>query len=54
TSAAYLLFYQRQDKIRQPTVPPPVPSSSQPENHISSQTLDGMDGASSCVSMETD
>uniref|UniRef100_A0A8C2J9W6 Ubiquitin carboxyl-terminal hydrolase n=1 Tax=Cyprinus carpio TaxID=7962 RepID=A0A8C2J9W6_CYPCA len=54
TSAVYLLFYQRQDKIRQPTVPPPVPSSSQPENHISSQTHDGMDGASSCVSMETD
>ncbi|XP_016411700.1 ubiquitin carboxyl-terminal hydrolase 11-like isoform X1 [Sinocyclocheilus rhinocerous] len=54
TSAAYLLFYQRQDKIRQPTVPPPVPSSSQPENHVSSQTHDGMDGASSCVSMETD
>ncbi|KTF71915.1 hypothetical protein cypCar_00040507 [Cyprinus carpio] len=44
----------RQDKIRQPTVPPPVPSSSQPENHVSSQTHDGMDGASSCVSMETD
>uniref|UniRef100_A0A8C1F2H8 Ubiquitin carboxyl-terminal hydrolase n=1 Tax=Cyprinus carpio carpio TaxID=630221 RepID=A0A8C1F2H8_CYPCA len=54
TSAVYLLFYQRQDKIRQPTVPPPVPSSSQPENHVSSQTHDGMDGASSCVSMETD
>uniref|UniRef100_A0A671QKU4 Ubiquitin carboxyl-terminal hydrolase n=1 Tax=Sinocyclocheilus anshuiensis TaxID=1608454 RepID=A0A671QKU4_9TELE len=54
TSAAYLLFYQRQDKIRQPSVPPPVPSSSQPENHVSSQTHDGMDGASSCVSMETD
>ncbi|KAI2662087.1 Ubiquitin carboxyl-terminal hydrolase 15 [Labeo rohita] len=54
TSAAYLLFYQRQDKIRQPTVPPPAPSSTQPENHVSSQTLDGVDGASSCVSMETD
>ncbi|XP_016149521.1 ubiquitin carboxyl-terminal hydrolase 11-like [Sinocyclocheilus grahami] len=54
TSAAYLLFYQRQDKIRQPSVPPPIPSSSQPENHVSSQTHDGMDGASSCVSMETD
>ncbi|XP_056121251.1 ubiquitin carboxyl-terminal hydrolase 11 [Rhinichthys klamathensis goyatoka] len=49
TSAAYLLFYQRQDKIRQPTVPPPVP-----ENHITSQTHDPVDGASSCVSMETD
>uniref|UniRef100_A0A9J8DFK1 Ubiquitin carboxyl-terminal hydrolase n=1 Tax=Cyprinus carpio carpio TaxID=630221 RepID=A0A9J8DFK1_CYPCA len=54
TSAAYLLFYQRQDKIRQPTIPPPIPSSTQPENHISSQTCDGMDGAASCVSMETD
>uniref|UniRef100_A0A671LR85 Ubiquitin carboxyl-terminal hydrolase n=1 Tax=Sinocyclocheilus anshuiensis TaxID=1608454 RepID=A0A671LR85_9TELE len=54
TSAAYLLFYQRQDKIRHPTIPPPIPSSTQPENHISSQTRDGMDGAASCVSMETD
>ncbi|XP_051525913.1 ubiquitin carboxyl-terminal hydrolase 11-like isoform X2 [Myxocyprinus asiaticus] len=54
TNAAYLLFYQRQDKIRQPTVPPPVPSSTQPENHITSQTHDGVDGAISCVSMETD
>uniref|UniRef100_A0A672PZ87 ubiquitinyl hydrolase 1 n=1 Tax=Sinocyclocheilus grahami TaxID=75366 RepID=A0A672PZ87_SINGR len=54
TSAAYLLFYQRQDKIRHPTIPPPIPSSTQPENHVSSQTCDGMDGAASCVSMETD
>lgn len=54
TSAAYLLFYQRQDKIRQPSVPPPVPCSTQPENHISSQTNDSADGASACVSMETD
>ncbi|XP_067270443.1 ubiquitin carboxyl-terminal hydrolase 11 [Pseudorasbora parva] len=54
TSAAYLLFYQRQDKIRQPTVPPPVPSSAQPENHITPQTEEAADGASSCVSMETD
>ncbi|XP_026102691.1 ubiquitin carboxyl-terminal hydrolase 11-like isoform X1 [Carassius auratus] len=54
TSAAYLLFYQRQDKIRRPTIPPPIPSSTQTENHISSQTGDGMDGAASCVSMETD
>ncbi|XP_051950170.1 ubiquitin carboxyl-terminal hydrolase 11-like isoform X1 [Xyrauchen texanus] len=54
TNAAYLLFYQRQDKIRQPTAPPPVPSSTQPENHTKFQSHDGEDGATSCVSMETD
>ncbi|XP_065104209.1 ubiquitin carboxyl-terminal hydrolase 11 isoform X2 [Paramisgurnus dabryanus] len=54
TNAAYLLFYQRQDKIRQPTVPPPVPSSTHPVNHITAQTPEDVDGASSCVSMETD
>lgn len=54
TNATYLLFYQRQDKIRQPCIPPPVPSTTQPVNHISAQTPDEVDGNSSCVSMETD
>ncbi|XP_017575927.1 ubiquitin carboxyl-terminal hydrolase 11 [Pygocentrus nattereri] len=38
TNAAYLLFYQRQDKIRQPTLPPP-------DNHITSTNHDGVGGA---------
>ncbi|TRY72839.1 hypothetical protein DNTS_009529, partial [Danionella cerebrum] len=55
TSAAYLLFYQRQDKIRQPTVPPPMPASSssssstQLDNHVAPSAE-----ATSCVRMETD
>ncbi|XP_062855298.1 ubiquitin carboxyl-terminal hydrolase 11 [Trichomycterus rosablanca] len=37
TNAAYLLFYQRQDKIRQPTQAPP-------ENHVASSYQDGQSG----------
>lgn len=37
TNAAYLLFYQRQDKIRHPTLDPP-------ENHVSSSSKDGQGG----------
>ncbi|XP_072569144.1 ubiquitin carboxyl-terminal hydrolase 11 isoform X1 [Paramormyrops kingsleyae] len=57
TNAAYLLFYQRQDKIRQPILPapsdscsssPPVPSTTTPPFR------DKVDGASSSVNMETD
>ncbi|KAG7472690.1 hypothetical protein MATL_G00111470 [Megalops atlanticus] len=57
TNAAYLLFYQRQDKIRQPTLPAPRDRSSSPThstNSVSSPDRDGMDGAASCVNMETD
>uniref|UniRef100_A0A8C7IHY7 ubiquitinyl hydrolase 1 n=1 Tax=Oncorhynchus kisutch TaxID=8019 RepID=A0A8C7IHY7_ONCKI len=55
TNAAYLLFYHRQDKIRQPTLPPPSDSSSsptQPANVTSHKH--GMERATSCVNMETD
>lgn len=38
TNAAYLLFYQRQDKIRHPTLAPP-------ENHVASTNHDGLGGA---------
>uniref|UniRef100_A0A8C7GQJ1 Ubiquitin carboxyl-terminal hydrolase n=1 Tax=Oncorhynchus kisutch TaxID=8019 RepID=A0A8C7GQJ1_ONCKI len=56
TNAAYLLFYHRQDKIRQPTLPAPLDSSSptQPANDVSSPKHDGMEGATPCVNMETD
>ncbi|KAJ8257762.1 hypothetical protein GJAV_G00189410 [Gymnothorax javanicus] len=57
TNAAYLLFYQRQDKIRQPTLPVPqdgLSSSTQAANEVTSPQQDGVDGASSCVNMETD
>uniref|UniRef100_A0A8B9LEG6 Ubiquitin carboxyl-terminal hydrolase n=1 Tax=Astyanax mexicanus TaxID=7994 RepID=A0A8B9LEG6_ASTMX len=37
TNAAYLLFYQRQDKIRYPTLPPP-------DNHIASSNHDSVPG----------
>ncbi|KAL1021641.1 hypothetical protein UPYG_G00015970 [Umbra pygmaea] len=53
TNAAYLLFYHRQDKIRQPTLPTPSDSSSSP-NDLNNSMKDGMEGASSCVNMETD
>ncbi|KAG7242013.1 hypothetical protein INR49_024623, partial [Caranx melampygus] len=40
TSAAYVLFYHRQDKIRKPTLPPPCtnssPTTTQPTNDITS------------------
>uniref|UniRef100_A0A674AKG4 Ubiquitin carboxyl-terminal hydrolase n=1 Tax=Salmo trutta TaxID=8032 RepID=A0A674AKG4_SALTR len=57
TNAAYLLFYHRQDKIRQPTLLPPSDSSSspaQPANDVTSHKHDGMERATSCVNMETD
>uniref|UniRef100_A0A674EUC0 Ubiquitin carboxyl-terminal hydrolase n=1 Tax=Salmo trutta TaxID=8032 RepID=A0A674EUC0_SALTR len=56
TNAAYLLFYHRQDKIRQPTLPAPLDSSSptQPANDVTSPKHDGMEGATPCVNMETD
>ncbi|XP_064156657.1 ubiquitin carboxyl-terminal hydrolase 11 [Anguilla rostrata] len=57
TNAAYLLFYQRQDKIRQPTLPTPRDGSSSPSqsaNEVTSPPQDGVDGATSCVNMETD
>ncbi|KAJ8371314.1 hypothetical protein SKAU_G00113420 [Synaphobranchus kaupii] len=57
TNAAYLLFYQRQDKIRQPTLPTPQdrPSSpAQSANEVTSPPQDGVDRAASCVNMETD
>ncbi|XP_026879359.2 ubiquitin carboxyl-terminal hydrolase 11 [Electrophorus electricus] len=38
TNAAYVLFYQRQDKIRQPTLPAP-------DDHITSFNHDGLAGA---------
>ncbi|XP_058245091.1 ubiquitin carboxyl-terminal hydrolase 11 isoform X1 [Hemibagrus wyckioides] len=38
TNAAYLLFYQRQDKIRHPTLAPP-------DNHVASANHDGLGGA---------
>ncbi|XP_060788407.1 ubiquitin carboxyl-terminal hydrolase 11 isoform X2 [Neoarius graeffei] len=38
TNAAYLLFYQRQDKIRHPTLAPP-------DNHVASTNHDGPGGA---------
>ncbi|XP_076860166.1 ubiquitin carboxyl-terminal hydrolase 11 [Brachyhypopomus gauderio] len=38
TNAAYLLFYQRQDKIRQPTLPPP-------DNHLTSSNHEGLAAA---------
>ncbi|KAJ8393506.1 hypothetical protein AAFF_G00059790 [Aldrovandia affinis] len=56
TNAAYLLFYQRQDKIRKPTLPAPRDSSSSPTqaaNEVTSPHQDGVDGATSCVNMET-
>ncbi|KAG9336019.1 hypothetical protein JZ751_003278, partial [Albula glossodonta] len=56
TNAAYLLFYQRQDKIRQPTLPNPREGSSSPTQSTNEVTgpQDGVDGATSCVTMETD
>uniref|UniRef100_A0A8C8DEH9 ubiquitinyl hydrolase 1 n=1 Tax=Oncorhynchus tshawytscha TaxID=74940 RepID=A0A8C8DEH9_ONCTS len=56
TNAAYLLFYHRQDKIRQPTLPPPSDSSSSPTQpaNVTSHKHDGMERAISCVNMETD
>uniref|UniRef100_A0A8C7VMK8 Ubiquitin carboxyl-terminal hydrolase n=1 Tax=Oncorhynchus mykiss TaxID=8022 RepID=A0A8C7VMK8_ONCMY len=56
TNAAYLLFYHRQDKIRQPTLPPPSDSSSSPTQpaNVTSHKHDGMERATSCVNMETD
>ncbi|XP_038864591.1 ubiquitin carboxyl-terminal hydrolase 11-like [Salvelinus namaycush] len=56
TNAAYLLFYHRQDKIRQPTLPPPSDSSSSPAQpaNVTSHKHDGMERATSCVNMETD
>ncbi|XP_010864114.1 ubiquitin carboxyl-terminal hydrolase 11 isoform X1 [Esox lucius] len=57
TNAAYLLFYHRQDKIRQPTLPAPSDSSSppsQPANDVTSLKYDAMEGTTSCVNMETD
>uniref|UniRef100_A0A674ALG1 Ubiquitin carboxyl-terminal hydrolase n=1 Tax=Salmo trutta TaxID=8032 RepID=A0A674ALG1_SALTR len=38
TNAAYLLFYHRQDKIRQPTLLPPSDSSSSPAQPYARQT----------------
>uniref|UniRef100_A0AAY4C4V8 Ubiquitin carboxyl-terminal hydrolase n=1 Tax=Denticeps clupeoides TaxID=299321 RepID=A0AAY4C4V8_9TELE len=57
TNAAYLLFYHRQDKIRHPTLPNPTNScltSGQPADDVISSNHEGLAGAASCVSMETD
>ena len=58
TNAAYLLFYQRQDKIRQPTLPAPTDdgaaSPTQAANDVTSSKHDSTDGATPCVTMETD
>ncbi|KAM3618374.1 uncharacterized protein V6R79_019730 [Siganus canaliculatus] len=61
TNAAYVLFYQRQDKIRKPTLPAPNTShasSTQHANDITScgddATEQGAASAASCVTMETD
>ncbi|KAI4824716.1 hypothetical protein KUCAC02_013211 [Chaenocephalus aceratus] len=70
TNAAYVLFYQRQDKIRKPTLPAPntsPASSSQPANDITSckddditpckeddAELGAAAASSSYVTMETD
>uniref|UniRef100_A0A8C7TS58 ubiquitinyl hydrolase 1 n=1 Tax=Oncorhynchus mykiss TaxID=8022 RepID=A0A8C7TS58_ONCMY len=44
------------NKIRQPTLPAPLDSSSptQPANDVTSPKHDGMEGATPCVNMETD
>ncbi|KAL2103438.1 hypothetical protein ACEWY4_000306 [Coilia grayii] len=57
TNAAYVLFYQRQDKIRKPTLPAPTDgcaASVKPANDFTSSNHDGLAGAASCVNMETD
>uniref|UniRef100_A0A8C9WVP9 Ubiquitin carboxyl-terminal hydrolase n=1 Tax=Scleropages formosus TaxID=113540 RepID=A0A8C9WVP9_SCLFO len=56
TNAAYLLFYQRQDKIRQPTLPTPLDSCSSLTHSASgvASPNNREDGATSCVNMETD
>lgn len=57
TNAAYVLFYQRQDKIRKPTLPAPGDScaaSVKPANDFTSSNHDGLAGAASGVNMETD
>lgn len=59
TSAAYVLFYQRKDKIRKPTLPTPNTSSAptaQPANDIT-PCRDGAaeaGAAASYITMETD
>lgn len=59
TSAAYVLFYQRQDKIRKPTLPTPnasPASTAQLANDIASCRDDAAElGSGSCyITMETD
>ncbi|XP_076133204.1 ubiquitin carboxyl-terminal hydrolase 11 [Alosa pseudoharengus] len=57
TNAAYVLFYQRQDKIRKPTLPAPTDgcaASVKPANDFTSSNHDGLAAATSCVNMETD
>ncbi|XP_069040333.1 ubiquitin carboxyl-terminal hydrolase 11 [Lepisosteus oculatus] len=57
TNAAYLLFYQRQDKIRPPTLPSPCASSStavSPADEVTSSSQEELDGTTSFVNMETD
>ncbi|XP_012681631.1 ubiquitin carboxyl-terminal hydrolase 11 [Clupea harengus] len=57
TNAAYVLFYQRQDKIRKPTLPAPTDgcaASVKPANDFTSSNHDGLASAASCVNMETD
>lgn len=59
TNAAYVLFYQRQDKIRKPSLPPPAasatPSAATPSAATSCKADDDSElGAASRVTMETD
>lgn len=60
TSAAYVLFYQRKDKIRKPTLPTPNTSSA-PTAQLANDITSCRDGdteagaaAASYITMETD
>ncbi|XP_058873480.1 ubiquitin carboxyl-terminal hydrolase 11 isoform X2 [Acipenser ruthenus] len=57
TSAAYVLFYQRQDKIRQPALPKPPTSAAnpgEPADEVTSCAKEESDRGASSPSMETD
>lgn len=59
TNAAYVLFYQRQDKIRKPTLPAPNAGPAHPSNDRAGACKDDGDGGdgdlggTSEVTMET-
>ncbi|XP_039629891.1 ubiquitin carboxyl-terminal hydrolase 11 [Polypterus senegalus] len=54
TSAAYVLFYQRQDKISKPALSKPSTSTSDFMKEASFYGKEEADGEDSCPSMETD